>query len=57
MATEGITFSKDAHLEDREEIAPNMKNYASFQKYKLLKEIWGKDKREGKQRILLSILE
>lgn len=47
---EGISFSKDARPEDKEEIAPNMKNYVPFQKSKILKEILGKDKREGKHK-------
>lgn len=50
MSIEEITFLKDAHPEDREEIAPNIKNHASFQKSKILKELLGKDKREGKQK-------
>lgn len=48
MAIEGITFSKEVHPEDREETAPNTKNYAPFQKSNILKKLLGKGKREGK---------
>lgn len=50
MAMEGITFPKDAHPADREETAPNMKHYTPFKKYKILKVLLGKEKREGKHK-------
>ena len=41
---EGKTFLKDVHLGDREEIAPNTKNYAPFQKTMILKSFWVRTK-------------
>lgn len=45
-----ITFLKHAHPEDKEEIAPNMKNYKPFQKSKILKVLWVRIKRQRKHK-------
>ena len=49
---EGNTFLKDVHPGDREEIAPNTKNYAPFQKTMILKSFWVRIKEKENQRTL-----